>query len=63
MSKDVLSEVRRILGENLFNTKITRNVRLSEAPSHGKSIFDFDRNANGAHDYFLLAQEFINNQK
>lgn len=41
----------------LFETKIRRNIRLAEAPSHGCSIFDYDPNSSGAEDYRNLAAE------
>jgi len=43
----------------LFQTKIRRNIRLAEAPSHGMSIFRYDPNSNGAEDYRRLADEII----
>lgn len=41
----------------MFQTKIRRNIRLAEAPSHGKPIFVYDANSNGAEDYRALAAE------
>ena len=43
----------------LFQTRIRRNIRLAEAPSHGMSIFRYDPNSNGAEDYRRLADEII----
>ena len=60
MSREIYNEVKRILGESLFKTKITRNIKLSESPSFGKSIFDYDDKSNGAENYLLLAQEVLN---
>ncbi|NQX83711.1 MAG: ParA family protein [Mycoplasmataceae bacterium] len=60
MSQDIYNEVKRIIGKNLLNTKIPRNVKLSEAPSHGISIFDYDSSCAGAKSYMLLAQEILN---
>jgi len=42
-----------------FDTRIRRNIRLAEAPSHGKSIFHYAHNSNGAQDYRSLAQEVL----
>lgn len=42
-----------------FDTRIRRNIRLAEAPSHGKSIFQYASNSNGAQDYRSLAQEVM----
>jgi len=41
----------------IFETKIRRNIRLAEAPSHGKTIFDYDPNSMGAEDYHSIAAE------
>lgn len=46
-------------GAKTFETKIRRNIRLAEAPSFGKPIFDYDAHSNGAEDYRLLAQEVL----
>jgi chromosome partitioning protein len=43
----------------IFETKIRRNIRLAECPSHGKSIFDYAPHSNGARDYFDLALEIL----
>lgn len=43
----------------MFQTKIRRNVRLAEAPSFGKPIFDYDPHSNGAEDYRNLAREIL----
>jgi len=43
----------------IFETKIRRNIRLAEAPSHGRSIFEYDANSSGAEDYRHLANEII----
>jgi len=42
-----------------FDTRIRRNIRLAEAPSHGQSIFQYSHNCNGAQDYRSLAQEVM----
>ena len=44
----------------VFATKIRRNIRLAEAPSHGQSIFQYDPKSNGAEDYAQLADEVLN---
>jgi chromosome partitioning protein len=48
LSQQVAEEVKKYFGEKVFNTIIHRNVRLSEAPSHGKAIFLFDAVSTGA---------------
>ncbi len=60
LSTQVLDEVRKHFGKLVFDTVIPRNVRLSEAPSHGLSVIDYDKNSTGAKSYVSLAQELIN---
>lgn len=60
LSNQVLDEVRRHFGNLVFSTVIARNVRLSEAPSHGVSILDYDPKSKGAQAYKALAKEVQN---
>lgn len=62
LSAQVHDEVRRHFGDLVFNTVISRNVRLSEAPSHGMSVLEYDRNSKGAKNYINLAKELIRRQ-
>ena len=59
LSNQVLDEVKRHFGNLVFNTVIARNVRLSEAPSHGQTILDYDPHSKGAVAYKALAQEVL----
>lgn len=59
LTRDVKNEVRRCFGDELFETVIPRNVRLSEAPSHGKSIIHYDVKSKGSEAYLGLAREVI----
>jgi chromosome partitioning protein len=59
LTKDVKNEVRRCFPDHLFETAIPRNVRLSEAPSHGKSIIHYDIKSKGAEAYLGLAKEVV----
>lgn len=59
LSKDVRNEIERVLPRYLLRTYIPRNVRLSEAPSHGKSIIHYDIKSKGAVAYLNLAQELL----
>jgi chromosome partitioning protein len=59
LSAQVHDEVRRHFGDLVFNTVIARNVRLSEAPSHGMSVLEYDRYSKGAKNYTNLAKELI----
>jgi chromosome partitioning protein len=56
---DVLNEVRRSHPGDLLKTLIPRNIRLSEAPSHGKSVIQYDPTCRGAAAYRELAQELM----
>lgn len=55
----VLSELREHFKDMLFNTVIQRNIRLSEAPSHGKPIILYDIMCNGSNNYLNLAREVM----
>jgi chromosome partitioning protein len=57
LSEQVEAEVRNYFGEKLFKTIIPRNVRLAEAPSYGRTIYDHDRWSKGARAYKNLARE------
>ncbi|MEI6627349.1 MAG: ParA family protein [bacterium] len=59
LANDVLRELYRHFPNKIFRSVIPRNVRLSEAPSHGKSILDYDPGSKGAKAYERLAREFI----
>jgi chromosome partitioning protein len=59
LSEQVAAEVRDHLRGRVFETVIPRNVRLSEAPSHGKPILLYDIGCKGAQSYLALAREFI----
>jgi chromosome partitioning protein len=62
LSQEVVKSVKDHLGEKVFNTIIPRSVRLGEAPSHGKSIIDYDPSGAGAQSYQQLAREFLRRQ-
>lgn len=59
LAHQVVSEIRNHFGEFVFKVMIPRNVRLSEAPSHGKPIILYDVKSKGAESYFELAQEVL----
>ncbi len=58
LSSDVANEVRRALGDAVYETVIPRSVRLSEAPSHGLPIALYSRDSKGAEAYGQFASEF-----
>ena len=59
LSTEVQREVRKYFKERVYRSYIPRNVRLAEAPSHGKSIFEYDKTCIGARAYASLAKEVI----
>ena len=63
LNNQVATEVREHFGELTFDTVIQRNIRLGEAPSHGKPIMLYDAAASGSVNYLSLAREFIKRNK
>ena len=61
LSRQVASDLRSFFGAQVFATVIPRNVRLAEAPSHGKPILFYDIHSRGAESYIQLAKEVISN--
>jgi chromosome partitioning protein len=61
LSVQVLEEVKKHFKNKVFSTIIPRNVRLSEAPSHGLPVILYDSSSKGAECYTDLAEEFIEN--
>jgi chromosome partitioning protein len=59
LSVEVVREVQRYLPGRVFSTLIPRNVRLGEAPSFGKTIWEYDGRSRGAISYRLLGREFL----
>jgi len=59
LAQQVTAELNRYFGEKLCKTTIPRNVRLAEAPSHGKPVLLYDVRSRGAESYMQLAKEII----
>jgi len=59
LSNEVQQEVRKYFKERVFNTTIKRNVKLSEAPSYGQSIFEYEPSSPAADSYVALAKELL----
>ena len=63
LSDQVAEDVRAVLGEKVYQTIIPRNVRVSEAPSHGKPVLLYDHRCAGAQAYIRLASEIIRREQ
>ena len=61
-STQVAEELRRYFGARVYDTVIPRNVRLAEAPSHGRPITEYDAGSKGARAYLAAAVEFLQRQ-
>ena len=59
LALQVAEEVKRYFPGKVYGTVIPRNIRLSEAPSHGKPITAYDRSSRGSEAYLALAEEFL----
>ena len=63
LSSEVEKEARDYFKEKVYSTIIPRNVRLSEAPSHGVPVLIYDKSCVGSKSYFNFAEEFLNKQE
>jgi len=63
LSKSVVQDVRNFFGEKVFETVIPRNIRIPEAPSHGKPVMLYDFKSVGAQCYVRLAAEVLQREK
>ena len=63
LSSEVEKEARGYFKEKVYKTVVPRNVRLSEAPSHGVPVLIYDKNCPGSKSYFNFTDEFIDQEK
>lgn len=63
LTHQVAKEVENHFGDQVFKTVIPRNVRLSESPSHGKTIIEYDKNCPGAKAFIKLGNEFLRRER
>ncbi len=63
LSSQVVADVRQFMGSKVYNTMIPRNVRISEAPSHGKPVLVYDLKCAGSDAYLRLATEVIQRER
>jgi chromosome partitioning protein len=62
LAQQVMTELQNFFGEKLCRTTVPRNIRLAEAPSHGKAALVYDPRSKGAESYIKLAKEIIERQ-
>ncbi len=63
LSGDVEAEARNYFKDKVYSTAVPRNVRLSEAPSHGVPVLMHDKSCSGSRAYFNFTEEFLNQDK
>ena len=63
LSGQVVADVRQFMGSKVYDTMIPRNVRVSEAPSHGKPVLLYDLKCSGSQAYLRLASEIIQRER
>lgn len=59
LSKDIREQVRQVFGDKLFDTVISKSVRLEESPAYRESIFSFAPRSSGAFQYYKLSEEIL----
>lgn len=57
LSMQVISDLKKYFADKLFDTRISRNVKLTEAPGYGKPVYYYDKNAKGTKEYLEVAKE------
>jgi chromosome partitioning protein len=62
LSKQVADEISQVFGSRVYKTSVSRNVRLSEAPSYGQPVYIYDPTSRGAQNYRDLTREFLTAQ-
>lgn len=63
LARQVAADLREFFQGDVFRTVIPRNIRLAEAPSHGKSILAYDPGSRGSESYIQLAKEVLTNEQ
>ena len=63
LSSEVEKETRDYFKDKVYQTVVPRNVRLSEAPSHGVPVLIYDKGCSGSKSYFSFTEEFLNQEK
>ena len=59
LSRDIREEIQQVFGDKLFETKISKSVRLEESPAYKEAIFSFAPRSSGAYEYYKLSEEVL----
>ena len=59
LSAQVMTELKKYYADKIFDTTISRNVKLTEAPGYGKPAYYYDKNAKGSKQYLEVAKELV----
>jgi chromosome partitioning protein len=59
LAKDIHDQIGHVFGDRLFNTVITKSIRLEESPAYKESIFTFSPKSSGAYEYYSLTEEIL----
>ncbi len=59
LARDIRQEISQVFGDKLFETRITKSVRLEESPAYKESIFTFAPRSSGAYEYYKLSEEVL----
>ena len=59
LGRDIRAQIRKVFGEKVFKTVISKSVRLEESPAYRESIFTFAPDSSGASEYYSLCEEVI----
>jgi chromosome partitioning protein len=59
LAKDIHEQIGHVFGDRLFNTVITKSIRLEESPAYRESIFTFSPRSSGAYEYYSLTEEIL----
>ena len=59
LGRDILAQIRKVFGDKVFKTVISKSVRLEESPAYRESIFTFAPESSGASEYYSLCEEVI----
>jgi chromosome partitioning protein len=59
LARDILDEIRKVFGNKIFKTTISKSVRLEESPAYRESIFTFAPRSSGAYEYYKLSEEVL----